>query len=265
MTLETFRQELDVLTGGYVMPESAPAPTAKPARQASADTETPADQGEDAQPTAEPTPAPVKDLTGDLPAMDDRFLMLASAAEPLSGSYAPKGLVSVTSRHNDNKGNNENGGVYMASSQNMQLVDEVLDALTGMFNAAEKDGVTLYLRQAYRSYEDEQARYERMAARGNVEDKPGESDWQTGLAVSVVPKSLRTKTLTAESYLKTKEGQWVAAHCAEHGFIVRYPEGGEGSTGREYEPWHLRYVGVEAAEYITENGLCLEEFLALLG
>lgn len=48
----------------------------------------------------------------------------------------------------------------------------------------------------------------------------------------------------------------------EHGFIIRYPEGGEASTGRASEPWHLRYVGVEVARYMTENGLTLEEFRA---
>ncbi len=55
----------------------------------------------------------------------------------------------------------------------------------------------------------------------------------------------------------------MSAHCAEYGFIVRYPKDREDSTGIIYEPWHFRYVGVEAAEYITENSLTLEEFTAL--
>ena len=52
----------------------------------------------------------------------------------------------------------------------------------------------------------------------------------------------------------------MAAHCAEYGFIIRYPEDKEDITEINYEPWHLRYVGVPAATYIMENGLCLEEF-----
>ena len=52
-------------------------------------------------------------------------------------------------------------------------------------------------------------------------------------------------------------------HCAEYGFIVRYPNGKSDVTGIIYEPWHFRYVGVEAATYIMENDLTLEEFLAL--
>ena len=57
--------------------------------------------------------------------------------------------------------------------------------------------------------------------------------------------------------------QWLSAHCHEYGFIVRYPKDKEEVTGIIYEPWHFRYVGVEAATYIMENGLCLEEFIAL--
>ena len=57
--------------------------------------------------------------------------------------------------------------------------------------------------------------------------------------------------------------QWLMAHCADYGFIVRYPKDKEDVTGIMYEPWHFRYVGKDAAEYIMEHGLCLEEFVAL--
>lgn len=53
------------------------------------------------------------------------------------------------------------------------------------------------------------------------------------------------------------------AHCAEYGFILRYPKDKEDITGIIYEPWHYRYVGVKAAQEITEQGLCLEEYLEL--
>ena len=53
------------------------------------------------------------------------------------------------------------------------------------------------------------------------------------------------------------------AHCAEYGFILRFPDGKEDITGIMYEPWHFRYVGEDAAKYIMENKLCLEEFVAL--
>ena len=52
----------------------------------------------------------------------------------------------------------------------------------------------------------------------------------------------------------------MAEHCHEFGFIIRYPADKEDVTQINYEPWHLRYVGIPAATYIMENGLCLEEF-----
>lgn len=59
--------------------------------------------------------------------------------------------------------------------------------------------------------------------------------------------------------------EWMKEHCAEYGFIVRYPEGKEEFYGQACNSTHLRYVGVEAAKYISENNLCLEEFLMLYG
>ena len=55
----------------------------------------------------------------------------------------------------------------------------------------------------------------------------------------------------------------MSQHCQEYGFIVRFPDGKSDITGIMYEPWHFRYVGIEAATYIMENGLCLEELLDL--
>ena len=56
-------------------------------------------------------------------------------------------------------------------------------------------------------------------------------------------------------------GKWLAKHCAEYGFIIRYPKGKEHITGYTYEPWHIRYVGKEAATFIMEENITLEEYL----
>ena len=61
---------------------------------------------------------------------------------------------------------------------------------------------------------------------------------------------------------ETAEAQWLKAHCAEYGFILRSPPEKSEITGITWEPWHFRYVGEEAAVYIMENELCLEEYLA---
>ena len=207
---------------------------------------------------------PVAQTAGTVPELDLRYLLLASAEEPLEPGYVPAGLQSVISRHNDNRGRNENGGIYMASSASMHLVDAALAALEDMFVTAEGEGIALYLRQGYRSYEDEAARYQRQLARGEGTELPGQSDYQTGLAVTVVGKSLRTKALTAEGYLATKEGKWVVANAHRFGFVLRYPETRDTVTGHAYQPWHLRYVGSGVADYMTQNGLTLEEYRAEL-
>ena len=56
---------------------------------------------------------------------------------------------------------------------------------------------------------------------------------------------------------------WLRMHSAEYGFIRRYPKDKKAVTGMIYQPWHFRYVGVEAAQFIDENRLSLEEFLNL--
>jgi D-alanyl-D-alanine carboxypeptidase len=60
----------------------------------------------------------------------------------------------------------------------------------------------------------------------------------------------------------TPEAVWLAAHAAEHGFVIRYPEGAEAITGYLHEPWHLRYVGVGVATDLVARGLTLDEYLA---
>ena len=64
-----------------------------------------------------------------------------------------------------------------------------------------------------------------------------------------------------QTFANTPAYTWLMEHCADYGFILRFPEGKEDITGVIYEPWHYRYVGEEAARYIMDNNLCLEEYL----
>ena len=88
--------------------------------------------------------------------------------------------------------------------------------------------------------------------------RPGTSEHQTGLAVDIVDMNYQ---LLDEAQERTPVQQWLMAHCAEYGFILRYPTDKSDITHIGYEPWHYRYVGVEAAKEIMERGLCLEEYL----
>ena len=64
-----------------------------------------------------------------------------------------------------------------------------------------------------------------------------------------------------EGFGKTAAGKWLKEHSKEYGFILRYPKGKEYITGIDFEPWHFRYVGKEAATIIMDNGITLEEFV----
>lgn len=88
---------------------------------------------------------------------------------------------------------------------------------------------------------------------------PGTSEHQLGLALDLV--DARHVKLD-ESQENTAAYQWLFKHCAEYGFIVRYPNGKTDITGIIYEPWHFRYVGEEAAKVIMEKNITLEEYLA---
>lgn len=197
-----------------------------------------------------------------LSALNDALLVLASPLSPLENTAEPLNLVSVQSRRNGENGENLNGGLRKASNTSMKLDADAYAALVMLFNGAEDAGVELYLRQGYRSYEDQAARYETAVSRGETEGVPqaGQTDYQTGLAAMVVGKDWRVKTLTAAEFAQTPEYQWLAANCARYGYVIRYPEFKEDITGAEFEPWHLRYVGTDIANYMSSHDLCLEEF-----
>ncbi len=89
---------------------------------------------------------------------------------------------------------------------------------------------------------------------------PGQSEHQTGLAMDVSSHKMGFKL--HQSFGETIEGIWLANNAPKFGFIIRYPKGKEHITGYKYEPWHLRYVGVQVAEEIAQKGITLEEYLS---
>lgn len=125
---------------------------------------------------------------------------------------------------------------YRTRSKQEELFEKKLDTL---------------LQQGYSPEETE-----REAARWVA--RPGTSEHETALAVDIVDTAYQILDQQQE---QTPVQQWLMTHCAEYGFILRYPTDKSDLTGIGYEPWHYRYVGTEAAEAITEQHLCLEEYL----
>lgn len=149
-----------------------------------------------------------------------------------------------------------------------------IKSLAALMQAAKEAGFEPYLSLGYRSFSSQQHVFNEKAselswdgtysydeARKIAEEliaKPGTSDHQTGLGVDITDKQY---TFYDYSKMDRQFFEWLDAHCAEYGFIKRYPSDKKSLTGWD-EPWHYRYVGKEAAAFISENGLCFEEFVA---
>ncbi len=91
-----------------------------------------------------------------------------------------------------------------------------------------------------------------------VVKRPGYSEHNTGLAADVGGSGNYSLN---QDFENTEAYAWLIEHCADYGFILRFPKDKEDITGVIFEPWHYRYVGVEAAQEIMSRGLCLEEYL----
>lgn len=155
-----------------------------------------------------------------------------------------------------------------------QLQDMRADAaraLEQMFADCKAElGVTLKAVSGYRSYQRQATIYSNKlkSVKGNREKadayvaRPGASEHQLGLAMDVGQKSDKVN-LTA-SFGKTRGGKWVEENCWRYGFILRYQQGWEDVTGYSFEPWHVRYVGVENARRLHENEMPLETYLLLV-
>ena len=147
---------------------------------------------------------------------------------------------------------------------------DAVHALEEMYAACKEEiGVTLTAVSGYRSYAKQKTIYNNKVKNSGSKKKadeyvarPGASEHQLGLAMDVGQKS--DKVNLSSSFGKTKGGKWVAEHCWEYGFILRYQEGWEDVTGYKFEPWHVRYVGKENAKLIHEADMPLETYLLLL-
>lgn len=179
-------------------------------------------------------------------------LILVNDKNPLPDTYTPR----------------------LKSLSNGLLFDErAVEQLNSMLAAAKREGLSPVVCSAYRSLEKQQNLFNNKvnklmskgldAKEADIEARktvsyPGRSEHNLGLAVDIV--SLEYQILN-EKQADTKEAKWLAKHCSEYGFILRYPKEKSDITGVAYEPWHFRYVGEVHAREIMKKGLCLEEYL----
>lgn len=149
----------------------------------------------------------------------------------------------------------------LPTTYNPGLNKNAMAAFDNMKKAAAKDGNNLFVVSGFRSYSYQVTLYQRYVARSvqaeadRYSARPGHSEHQTGLALDL--------NSADSSFAGTKEAVWLAKNSYKYGFIVRYPKGKESITGYMYEPWHMRYLGIDNATKVFNSGLCLEEYLKI--
>jgi len=142
---------------------------------------------------------------------------------------------------------------------------EAYDAFIEMANAAKKEDITLVLTSGYRSYESQEKTYNSMVkSKGQTyadeyAARPGASEHETGLALDMVSNG---KYIYTNNFKESPAYEWLSMHAHEYGFIERYPEGKEYLTGYEPESWHYRYLGVELATKVKNEGITYDEYYA---
>ena len=167
----------------------------------------------------------------------------------LDQNYAPDDIVTVSNAY---------------AYEGNKLRQIAYDAFIDMWNAAKEDNIKLVINSSYREYEKQASIYEdyknwygqtkadKQAAR------PGYSEHQTGLVIDVFSSD---NQLTGT--FKDSEGyKWLKENAYKYGYIERYPDGKEYLTGYEFESWHWRYVGVDAATVIQNENITFDEYYA---
>lgn len=218
-------------------------------KEAQTPTEPPATLAETTAPTEPVTEPPTE--AG--PAKDDPLLLLVNASHPLPENYEPE--------------------LTRLRDWDLSVAAVCYDDLRTMIGAGLSEGLSFQIASAYRTYEEQQKLFDAdVKARmdeGMTEEEakketarytsePGYSEHETGYALDIVSMSNQRLDDTQE---ETAETRWLHAHAWEYGFILRYPKDKEDITGIAYESWHYRYVGKEAAAYLHQNDLTLEEYL----
>ncbi len=172
--------------------------------------------------------------------------VLVNKYRKLPSTFVPKNLVNVDNTY---------------TPPTLQLAAIARDAFEKLYNDMKKENLTIEGVSGFRSYSYQNTLYNNYVKKDGKQladtysARPGHSEHQTGLVIDV-----KGGGLTSNDFGKTKEYEWINNNAHKYGFIIRYPEGKEAITGYQYEPWHLRYVGIDIATYIFENKITFDEY-----
>ncbi|MDO5568644.1 MAG: M15 family metallopeptidase [bacterium] len=178
----------------------------------------------------------------------DEINVLVNKYSKLASNFVPSDLSTIDGK---------------CSTSTLKLKTVARDAFQELCYDAISSGLSVLASSTYRSYNYQLGLYNTYVARDGQSKadtfsaKPGYSEHQTGLAVDV-----SSGTSNMDDFEKTNEFTWMVNNSYKYGFILRYPENKEHITGYMYESWHYRYVGKEIAEYIYNNNLTYDEYMA---
>ncbi len=162
--------------------------------------------------------------------------------------------------------------VQLTTYQGVEMDERIVPALEAMLEAAAGDGVTLQITACYRSAEEQDAEYrqrvdalmENGSTRVRAEDsvqssfgRGGYNEAQTGMTVTFASED--------EDFASGEASRWLSKNAIRYGFTLRFPQGSEDETGRDYDPASYRYVGTQNAEKMRQLSMCLEEYAAYVG
>lgn len=157
----------------------------------------------------------------------------------------------------------------LPSSYAPGLQSSITNAFNSMKNDASKLGYAFYIGSGYRSYWDQKIIYNNYVSwdgQANADTysaRPGHSEHQSGLAIDVCDSNVGA--CISSGFDSTEQAKWINDNCYKYGLIIRYPKGKDNITGYMYESWHLRYVGVELATKLYQDGewTTLEEYYGI--
>ena len=177
----------------------------------------------------------------------DSLMVLVNKLNRLQSNYVPHDLEQISLNY---------------ATNNKFLRKEAKENFEKLSSDAKKIGYSIIAVSAYRDYDYQENLFnnyvkekgENYALKCSA--KAGHSEHQTGLSVDVMGSNN-----DYDQFEKSKEFDWMKNNSYKYGFILRYPKGKEYITGFKYEPWHYRYVGIEAANEIYNKKITLEEYL----
>lgn len=177
------------------------------------------------------------------------LLKKVSKRFPLPKSYAPPSLEDISTK--------------VKTIRTTCIRSDIAPHLIEMFNGAQQDGVYLAITSGYRKPEIQKYLYDfwlRVQGVSAIDEiaEPGGSEHQLGTTVDLTDASIGYAGVD-DRFAYSDGGRWLMSNAYKYGFTMSYPKGKQRVTGYKYEPWHWRYVGVEIATYLYNQGLAFNE------